>query len=84
MLSETWLSSGFRTFFESNGGPMPMTSLRDVDEPGIIQVAERSHVPGGRRLRRRRVGALMLMLRRGDGRWGDNESDDDNRGDVAA
>jgi hypothetical protein len=83
MRSETWLSSGLRTFFESNGRPMPMTSLRDVDEPGIIQVSERSHVHG-RRLHRLGVGAVMRMLRRGDGRWGDDESDDENTGDGAA
>ena len=83
MLSETWLTSGFRTFFESNGRPMPMTSLRDVDEPGIIQVAERSNVHG-RRIHKLSVGALMRMLRRGDGRWGDEESDDENGEEAAA
>jgi hypothetical protein len=83
MLSETWSMSGFRTFFEGTGHPMPMMSLRDVDEPGLIQVAERSHV-NGRRLHRLGIGALMRMLRRGDGRWGDNESEDEGREADAA
>jgi hypothetical protein len=76
MRSETWSMSGFRTFFEGTDHPMPMMSLRDVDEPGVIRVAERSHV-NGRTLQRLRVGALMRMLRRGDGRWGDDESEDE-------
>ena len=78
MRGETWISSGFRTFFESNDRPMPMTSLRDVDEPGIIQASEPVYVLHGRRLHKLGVGALMRMLRRGDGRWGDEESDDDD------
>jgi hypothetical protein len=83
MRGETWLTSGFRTFFESNNHPMPMTSLRDVDEPGLIQVSARSHVHG-RPLSRFGMGALMRMLRRGDGSWSDQEGDDDNRENDAA
>jgi hypothetical protein len=78
MQNPTWSTSSFRAFFDGTAHPMPMMSLRDVDEPGQIQVAEKSHV-NGRRLHRLGVGALMRMLRRGDGRWDDTESEEGSK-----
>jgi hypothetical protein len=51
---------------------MPMMSLRDVDDPGQLKAASRSIV-AGRALRSERVGELMRLLRRGDGRWDGSE-----------
>ena len=79
MRSEEWRAAALRAFFSSTGRSMPMMSLRDIDDPGQLTAAGRSIV-AGRVLRRERVGELMRLLRRGDGRWdgteeaGDEES----------
>ena len=49
-----------------------MTSLRDVDAPGLIVPSARAAV-GGRALRAGMVGELMRLLRRGDGGWGEDD-----------
>jgi hypothetical protein len=72
MRSDTWATSAFRTFFDGTDRPPPMTSLRDVDEPGIIVPASRTAV-GNRVLRSETVGELMRFLRRGDGAWGEDD-----------
>lgn len=68
MRTEVWRAAAFRAFFSSTGRPVPMTSLRDVDDPGRLTVTGRSMV-AGRSLRREHMGELMRLLRRGDGRW---------------
>jgi hypothetical protein len=72
MRSDTWATAAFRTFFEATDRPAPMTSLRDIDEPGLIVPSARAAV-GGRALRAGMVGELMRLLRRGDGGWGEDD-----------
>ena len=68
MRTDEWRAAALRAFFSSTHRPMPMMSLRDVDDPGQLRAARRSIV-AGRMLRSERVGELMRLLRRGDGRW---------------
>lgn len=79
MRSDTWAAAGFRTFFQGTDRPIPMTSLRDVDESGVIVPSTRAAV-GGRTLRSGTVGELMRLLRRGDGGWGEDDVADREAG----
>ena len=74
MENPQYLNSILRVFFENNGIPPPMTSLRDVDEAGKIKVAVRS-VEGRRRLPPQLVREVMRILRQGGSAWGEEEDD---------
>ena len=67
-------NSGLRTFFENVSAPLPMTSLRDVDEAGTIRASERTQ-RGLTKLSNRAVRDLMRLLRQGGAAWGDGEDD---------
>ncbi len=67
-------NSGLRTFFENVSAPLPMTSLRDVDDAGVIRASERRQ-RGLTRLGKREVRDLMRILRQGGAAWGEGEDD---------
>ncbi len=78
MRSDFWRATALRSFFPGTSRAAPMTSLRDVDQPG--QLKPRTRATGDERIAaQRRMGELMRLLRRGDGRWADGEDADIDR-----
>lgn len=74
MRADTFAASSLRTFWTDTRRPEPMTSLRDVDEAGVLEAAPRSIINNERRPDS--MAALMKRLRHGDGAWGDGEGDE--------
>jgi hypothetical protein len=74
MRADTFAASALRTFWTDTRRPEPMTSLRDVDEAGILEAAPRSIINNERRPDS--LAVLMQRLRHGDGAWGDGEGDE--------
>lgn len=74
---DTFEASRLRSFWTDTVRPEPMTSLRDVDEPGRIVASGRSFVRNGRRPHDAK--RLMKVLRHGDAAWGEGEGDGTSR-----
>ncbi len=78
MRTDQWAATALRSFFPGTSRAAPMTSLRDVDQPG--QLKPRETRTGNERIAaQRRMGELMRLLRRGDGRWSDGEDGDQDQ-----
>lgn len=75
MREETYAASSLRTFWSDTRRPEPMTSLRDVDEAGVLVPARKSIVDN--RPTPPELATLMRRLRRGDGAWAEGEGDTD-------
>lgn len=71
---QDWETSNLRAFFDNQHDPLmrPMTSLRDVDEAGMIRVAWKE--PRGKRLQGSDVVGVMALIRLGVAEAGDDSS----------
>jgi hypothetical protein len=74
MSDPLYRTAGLRNFFQNVGAPLPMTSLRDVDESGSIRVARYS-VHGRFQISPKLVREVMRTLRQGGAAWGEGEDD---------
>lgn len=75
MRIDTFANSTLRTFWTDTHRPEPMTSLRDVDEAGVLLPAKKSVVDN--RPAPKELAQLMRRLRQGDGAWSESEGDTD-------
>ena len=75
MESSNWNSETLDIFFRQGGCPLskPMTSLRDVNEAGLI---EGGHGSGSDKIRRSDLGRVMSALMRGNNVWTAGEAGD--------
>jgi hypothetical protein len=71
-ITDLYRTASIKAFLENTGRPTPMTSLRDVDSPGVIGPAKFSR---SKPLRLETTGALMHLLRRGSGGWDELDTD---------
>ncbi len=73
MIRPLYMRSTFRSFFENTKMPLPMTSLRDVDEGGRITASDRATHQNNARVSKERLVRLMRILRKGSAAWGEGE-----------
>lgn len=68
MEQSNWKTETLDSFFRQPGSPLskPMTSLRDVNEAGLI---EGGHGSGADRIDRANLGKVMSALMRGNNSW---------------
>jgi hypothetical protein len=73
MERSNWRSETLSAFFGQPHPPIskPMTSLRDVDEAGVVEGGSGT---GADRVRRRDIGKVMTALMRGSNSWGGGEA----------
>jgi hypothetical protein len=73
MEQSNWRTETLGNFFRQPGGALsrPMTSLRDVNEAGLIEGGLGS---GSDRIKRSDLGRVMSALMRGNNNWADGEA----------
>ena len=82
MARDTYATSSLKTFWVDTGRPSPMTSLRDVDEAGVLSAAQKSVIDN--RPMPTNLGNLMRRLRRGNGAWAEGEGDRETASEGSA